>query len=266
MKIDYEHIKRENEAFLSENLRIKDELIEYKKSMNEYVFDIQQIRIENENFKRVKDALAKENENNLKIIEDILKENRSLKENLIENNAFEIKFNKDTAVAELEKILQLSQERVKHVEDQNKLLTKTYNEHLDEIMNSRSNIAKDAATLLLQNFHNSLNKYLDKENNPQLESSIIASLSPSKSFLNAAINDIRKNVQPGMNEIPRNSFLSPEVYFINFIVNNFKIRFPDLALESLKRSLWHLYQLLFQMKKQNHLGKHLLILQDIAQK
>ena len=219
VKIDYDHIKRENEVILSEDLRIKNELIECKKTMNEYLFDIQQIRIENENFKRVKEALTKESENHLKIIEDILKENRSLKENLVENNAFEIKFNNDTSIAQLEKILQLSQERVKHIEDQNKLLTKTHNEHLEEIMTSKSNIAKDAVTLLMQNFHNSLNNYLNKENNPKLESSTLAFLSPSKSFINAAFTEIKNNLQSGMGEIPHSSFLSPEVFLISLIID-----------------------------------------------
>ena len=37
VKIDYDHIKRENEVILSEDLRIKNELIECKKTMNEYL-------------------------------------------------------------------------------------------------------------------------------------------------------------------------------------------------------------------------------------
>ena len=210
MKIDYDFVKREKESILSGNFRLKNELNECKKSMNEYIFDMQQVMIENQSLKRIKEALTKESENHLKIIEEISNENHSLKENLIENNAFEIKFRNDTKIEELEKIVQLAKERVKHIENQNNLLTQTYNQHLEEIMDSRSNIAKDAVSLLLKNFHNSLNNFLDKENNSKLDPSILASLT-SKSFLNAALNETRKNLQPEARDISRSFILHPEV-------------------------------------------------------
>ena len=77
-------------------------------------------------------------------------------------------------------------------------------------MDSRSNIAKDAVSLLLKNFHNSLNNFLDKENNPRLDPSILASLT-SKSFLNTALNETRKNLQPEARDISRSFILHPDL-------------------------------------------------------